>query len=330
MNTSERKLLTAIQDNPDVSPGELVILVGLSRSTVQGGLRMLVRGGFVEKQGSSPQVRYRAVNGVSAVVQDSFIYRGVSGDLLFGTDGLRRWSEGRFEGKKFADIVYLYEDSFMAYQRKKEDELFFTMDASLKIPSSDIVFDTLRCLDLYTLRIGGETKRTKEAVLLEVAKGSGNPAKIKDLVHDYIVSSVKKINVVVGKEGVDGVAFIPPTAIRKVQIMRLLQTEFVNHNCHGADDVGIRRDFSDSNLLRQEQKHVASVKNRIINARNTYKVVRSGKSYKKLLLVDDLVGSGATVNEVARKFKESGVAEEVHCLCLVGINSKKLVVVRRA
>lgn len=57
--------------------------------------------------------------------------------------------------------------------------------------------------------------------------------------------------------------------------------------------------------------------------------MRTSEVYGKMLLVDDLVGSGATVNEIARKFKESGMVKEVHCLRLVGINSKKLVVVRK-
>ena len=90
---------------------------------------------------------------------------------------------------------------------------------------------------MYTLQVGGETKRTKEAVLLEVVKGSGNPDKMKKLVRQYIESSIKNINIVVEKEGVDGIAFVPPTASRKVQIMRLLESEFDSRNCHKVDRV---------------------------------------------------------------------------------------------
>ena len=329
MHILERKLLDIIKDNPDVSPADLVALVGVSRSAVHSGLRVLLQRGFVEKRGTPPHVYYRVIDGVSEIVQDSFLYKDASGGLLFGMEGFAAWSGDRFDALPLADKVRLYEKGFTAYQQEKEGGLFFEMDASLKIPSADIVFDSLRCFDLYTLHIGEEAKRTKEAVLLEVVKGSGSPAKMKDLVQEYVASSVEKINTVIEKDGIDGVAFVPPTAMRKVQIMRILESVFADRNCHGVDRVAIRRDFTGSDSFRQEQKHIANVANRVVNARNTYRVTRSGKVYEKLLLVDDLVGSGATVNEIARKFKEAGIAKEVHCLCLVGINSKKLVVVRK-
>ena len=329
MRIFERKLFKVIQDNPDVSPAELSSLVAASRSAVHSGLQVLLQRGFIEKQGAPPRVYYRAVDGVSEAVQDSFLYKNASGGLLFGMEGFAMWSEGRFGTLPLADKVRLYEESFAAYQQEKESGLFFEMDAGLKIPSADIVFDSLRCFDLYTLQVGEETKRTKAAVLLEVIKGSGSPAKMRDLVQGYVVSSVEKINTIIEKDGIDGVAFVPPTAMRKVQIMRMLESAFTDRNGHGVDCVGIRRDFTGSDSFRQEQKHIASVANRVTNARNTYRVTRSGTVYEKLLLVDDLVGSGATVNEIARKFKEAGVAKEVHCLCLIGINSKKLVVVRK-
>ena len=330
MRIFEKKLLTLVQNNPDVSPAELVVLSGVSRSAVHNGLRVLLRDGFVAKRGVPPRVYYRAIDGVSEIVQDSFVYKDIAEGLLFGMDGFKRWYKGRFGDITLLNIVHLYEYSFSLYQREKECGLFFTMDASLKILSADIVFDSLCCFDLYTLRVGEEARRTKEAVLLEVVKGSGNKEKMRNLVSEYVTSSIEKINRVIEKEGIDGIAFVPPTATRKVQIMRLLEQEFTDCNYHKVDRVGIRRDFTGSNSFRREQKHIANVENRVINARNTYKVVRSGKSYKKLLLVDDLVGSGATVNEIARKFKEGGIAKEVHCVCLVGINSKKLVVVRKS
>ena len=69
---------------------------------------------------------------------------------------------------------------------------------------------------------------------------------------------------------------------------------------------------------------------RIENAKETYVVRSTDRTYKKILVVDDLVGSGATLNEIALKCKEKQIADEVYGLCLVGINTKKLMVVRTA
>lgn len=41
-------------------------------------------------------------------------------------------------------------------------------------------------------------------------------------------------------------------------------------------------------------------------------------SYKKILLIDDFVGSGATFNQIATKLKKNGVTKQVYGLALTG------------
>ena len=65
------------------------------------------------------------------------------------------------------------------------------------------------------------------------------------------------------------------------------------------------------------------------NARQTYRIRRVDRTYPSVLVVDDLMGSGATLNEIARKIKDAGIADKVYGVCIVGINTKKLVVERK-
>ena len=80
--------------------------------------------------------------------------------------------------------------------------------------------------------------------MLEVVKGSGNPKKMSSLVSGYISSAVKKINDGIQVVGADCIAFVPPTATRKIQVMRLLENEFADNKYHAVDTVKITRDFS--------------------------------------------------------------------------------------
>lgn len=56
------------------------------------------------------------------------------------------------------------------------------------------------------------------------------------------------------------------------------------------------------------QKSLKTREERIQNARNTiYVHDKKISNYKKVLLIDDFVGSGATMNETAKKLKDEGV-----------------------
>ena len=46
-------------------------------------------------------------------------------------------------------------------------------------------------------------------------------------------------------------------------------------------------------------------------------------------MVDDLVGSAATLNEVAKKMKQKGIAKTTEAISLVGVDSKKFPVVKK-
>lgn len=56
---------------------------------------------------------------------------------------------------------------------------------------------------------------------------------------------------------------------------------------------------------------------RIKNLENAFKITRNGVKYKKVLLVDDIYTTGATVDACARVLKTHGVQEVyVACLCI--------------
>ena len=59
------------------------------------------------------------------------------------------------------------------------------------------------------------------------------------------------------------------------------------------------------------------IEERIINAQNTF-AVNDVVKYKHILLIDDAVGSGATLNQIADKLKQKGIAAKVTGLAIVG------------
>lgn len=65
------------------------------------------------------------------------------------------------------------------------------------------------------------------------------------------------------------------------------------------------------------QKTLSKLEDRIKNASETMMVKEMSLKYKKVILIDDAVGSGATLNEAGKKLKERGV-QKVYGLAIVG------------
>jgi predicted amidophosphoribosyltransferase len=56
------------------------------------------------------------------------------------------------------------------------------------------------------------------------------------------------------------------------------------------------------------QKTLSKLDDRITNARETI-VVRDTGSYRNILILDDAIGSGATLNEIAKKIRQKGICQ---------------------
>ena len=321
MKPAKKKILECIKKTEKISPKEVSSITKYGSSTVTKYMAELLKDGYITKIGNSPHVHYVAVPYASEIMQGSFVYK--DGNItLFGIEGFRKWSEKVLKEYSYEEKVKIYEDAYREYQEIKGSNGYYTIDLKIE----DVVLDGLFCINLYNMPIkDGITKRTKSALLFEIVKGSGNQKKLKENVK-YFYDDIKKIVSFVLERDIEAVSFIPPTASRPVQVMKLLKDNFESRLT--IPTVKIKRNFTDPAGSRMEQKHIGSVEGRIKNARETYNPIFE-KKYKSVLLVDDIIGSGATINEVAKKIKEKGIAEKVYAMGLVGINSRKLLVVRK-
>jgi predicted amidophosphoribosyltransferase len=66
------------------------------------------------------------------------------------------------------------------------------------------------------------------------------------------------------------------------------------------------------------QKTLSKIEDRTINARQTIEIEDYGK-YNNILLIDDAVGSGSTLNEVAKKIRQKNLCRgKIIGLSIVG------------
>ena len=95
---------------------------------------------------------------------------------------------------------------------------------------------------------------------------------------------------------IDAVAFVPPSVKREVQFMRELEKN-LKLKVKTIPIIKLKT------AVVVPQKTLPKLEDRIENAKNTF-VVEDNAEYNNILLVDDAVGSGATMNEIAKKIRD--------------------------
>lgn len=306
MNTSQ-KIIEYIVKHGQVRGSELVDYLEITDRAVRKQLKNLLDNDMVIKTGKPPRVYYsirpetnnitqkkedqlKSIDNISKdLIKDNFLYITPRGTMLGGLDGFFVWCDER----KLDPIktISTYSKTLNKYQQYSKHGL---IDGTYRMQSTfdEVALDKVFYIDFYAIEIFGKTKLGQ---LLLFAKQSQNRELINRLA-DIIKPSVQQV---IREYEIDGVGFIPPTVKRELQLIRQVQK---------------RLNLDTRTLMINKvktpvavpQKTLSKIEDRVINARETM-VVESNDSYSNILLIDDAVGSGATLNETAKKIRQRGI-----------------------
>lgn len=180
------------------------------------------------------------------------------------------------------------------------------IDGTQKLLNSlgEVYLDACFYLDFYSIEKYGKTKL---GTLLFHAKQSQNRT-LLSLLEPLIEEPILKL---IEREKVTGYAFIPPSIDRKVQLLKEIEKDIALK----IPRLSLKKIWRGTPI---PQKSLSSIGDRIKNARDTIFIENKDFSTDTILLIDDALGSGATLNETAKKLKDMGVAKKVIGLALVG------------
>ena len=300
MNDTSKKILKYIKEREHVTANELVDYLDISRQALfKHHLSKMIEDKTLIKIGSSPKVFYslgdaiensqkeiELSDDVQKVINDNYLTITPSGEKKEGIDGFVYWCEkNKLPVEKTADE---YLTVISKYNKYKKDGLINGL-SKLKKSFEKVGLDEVYYLDFYSVERFGKTKLGQ---LLLYAKQSQNKILMKS-----IVSEIKpSISNLIKKFKIDGVGFIPPTVKREVQLMKVIEK--------GLDLNAKKIKISKiKTAVAVPQKTLNKIVDRIENAKNTI-VVEENSKFKNILLIDDAVGSGATLNETAKKIRD--------------------------
>jgi len=207
-----------------------------------------------------------------------------AGTELSGINGFEKWCNKRnFDINKKAEEFRKITEK---YQKKKDNDL---LDASKKMNTTfgkNCCVDKLFYFDFYEVEIFGKTKMGQK---LLYAKQGEDRSKMKEIAASIKPAIVKMIK----NQNIDSVAFVPPTVPRQIQFMKVLESEL----SLSLAKIEVLKVIGD---VRVPQKTLKKIEDRIENAQNTF-VVDNKAKFKTTLIIDDAVGSGASINQIACK-----------------------------
>lgn len=303
-NTGER-IIQYIQAKKRVTAKDLAEFMEISPQALFRQLAKLQQKNQIYKIGSPPKVfylvkeqirpenRYESIfdKTLRKIIDENYLIITPTGERKEGFDGFRYWCEkiGQPLEKTAREYVKIWR-KYHAYKRGG----FIDGTQKLKTTFSRAFVDRLFYLDFYSIERFGKTKLGQ---LLLYAKQSQN----RNFIRELILQIKPSLDTLIKKWRIDAIGFIPPTVKREVQFMKELE-----RNLHLAvEKISIVKVKTE---IMVPQKTLNKLSDRIENAQKTI-VVDTGRHFRNILLIDDAVGSGSTINETAAQIRAKGICK---------------------
>lgn len=308
MKTSD-KILDYIKLKKQVSPKELVDYLEISQRAVFKQLKKLFESSELLKIGRPPKVFYtlpqkkvvlskpNIPTELSDFIGENFYYISPLGEEKIGVSGFDYWCQRQNLPIEKTAVEYM--TTLKRYHNHKKEGLIHAL-SKMETTFPSIYLEDLIYLDFYAIERFGKTKLGQQLLL---AKQSQSRPFIRALINE-IRGKLEKI---IKDFKIDCIGFIPPTVKREIQIMDELKKE-LHFNLPLLKITKIKTP------IIVPQKTLNKLNDRIENAKRTI-IVEDRRKYKSILLIDDAVGSGATLQETSKQIKENK-----NCKTLIGLS----------
>ncbi len=312
-NTSE-KIIGYITTNKQARAHDIGRIFNIGQPAVHRQLKKLVEQGKLQKIGKPPLVFYllkpniqtATIIGSASILSAStvgyinknYLYITPQGVMLYGMEGFTTWVKSIKEDMRIAPLSEEYMQIHSKAEASRSPEGWIDATQKLSSTFSDNAITKLFYGDFYSIPKFGKT-RLGNMVLY--SKQSQNRELIDKAV-DEVKSIIERI---ISIYNIDTIAFAPPSLPRKLQFMQ----EFADKLNINLPKIQLVKSYKGDIIVAQ--KSLTGLEERIANARETIflkSLLPLGT--QNILLIDDAVGSGATLNETAKKLHPGNLTKK--------------------
>ena len=301
---TKSQILDYIKENSQSSPRQITDFFKISPQSIHRQLKKLIEENKIIKIGSAPHVYYKISESRKYKVEldmtaseenffeKNYLYISPQGEILYGVEGFKSW----VQTNKQVHLIRKLADEYSEV-RKKYDDYFDhkikMIEASKKFQDtfSDCQLDHVYYSDFYSLPKFGKTKLGN---LVLYAKQSQN-VKLINEVADQVSDSILRLLKI---HKIDAIAWAPHSLPRKIPFLNQVKKNLKLN----LPEIIFLKAYSGN--IPIAQKSLSKLEERIDNAENTIYPKENKSNYKRVLIIDDAVGSGATLQAIAGKLKK--------------------------
>ncbi len=308
---THQRIISYIRTNGQVRVRDLVRAFSpLGPVSIHRHLKKLISEGILKKIGKPPLVFYllygkreallpqNVSDEAKSVIEQNYLYISPQGEILHGFTGFVRWATNTKQADKITYLADLYVKTRVAYDTYRTPQGWIDATFKLKDTFHEVYIDKLLYADFYSLTQFGKPKLGS---MMLYAKQSQNRELAKEV--SLIVKPL--VERIIREFKIDTVVFIPPSIPRNIQFMDELSSY-------------LALPFPQFKLVKTKtgqvivaQKTLEKLEERIVNARDTiFTKSLFPISTSNILLIDDAVGSGATLNETAKKLHPANLSKK--------------------
>jgi predicted amidophosphoribosyltransferase len=302
MEGTKQKIIKYIEKRGSVSAKELIDYIGISKQAMFIHLKTLVEKDFISKVGTPPKVFYVSKKKtldikevffeeeIRNTIENNFLFITPSGEIKEGVEAFVYWC-----GSNNLDPIKTskeYYDTLKKYNKHKLNSGLIDGTQKIKNSFKEAYLDKVFYLDFYAIERFGKTKLGQYLLYSKQSQDKKMIKKLSESIKNKVLGLIKEYDI-------DTVCFVPPTVKREVQLMKELENN-LKLDLNKVKIVKVRSDIA------VPQKTLNKLEDRIKNAEQTF-FIDDKRQYNNILIIDDAVGSGATLNIIAGKIKKAKV-----------------------
>ena len=315
---TKNKILHILKHEGPQRPADLVGFLAISPQALHRHLAQLRQAGRIVKLGTSPKVFYKLAE-VAAdfktdkltkeeieIIENNFSELLSNGNLVYGLDGFKQWLLKTKQKKAYKSLAaaYLKQKRQADAYRNQQGEIDLLQKINDTFGATSL--DGAICQDFYSIPQFGKTVLGDLLTAAKSGQDKDSLRKISKLFEPFLHSFIDR-------NKVKTLVWTPHSISRELMFLPELRKN-IALSLPAIEAVKV---FSGS--IPVAQKSLSKLQDRIDNARDTiFFPAAKPIDYGNVAIIDDALGSGATLNAIAEKLKKQYAVKKVYGVTVVG------------
>lgn len=294
-------------------PADLAKTLKISTQALHRSLKELLDLGLIVKKGSAPVVFYDLAPSAKIelpvienadhreLIARNFSLLSNQGVFYSGIEAFARWLHKTKQEGNAAVLARTYYQLVRDIQSQKSGG-FYSLKEKISNTFSDAHLKDLYCSDFYSLPQFGKTFLGNLVVAGKSGQSVDAIEQVCSIIKDDLTDLIKQ-------KKISYLVWTPHSISRKVLFLRYLK-KFLSI---GLPEIEFVKAYAGQVPIAQ--KSLSRLQDRVENAKETIHLKSGSASGKNVLIIDDALGSGATVNEISKKITD---ANNIYAYAVVG------------